>query len=116
MRPRGEIREALAVAVSRLAAERGPVSAREVAAAAQLTLPDGRVQTGVQYEVARLTLKDMARSVRPEVVRVGSCNEGGGKMRFALYEPAEAPGPDTPQPWGGIEALSSVMREWPGAG
>ena len=92
MRPRGEVRAALAQAVQALAAVRGPVSAREAAAEAQ-----------VGYEVARLTLKDMARSVRPEVVRVGSGKEGGERDWHALYEPVE------PQPWGGIEALANLM-------
>lgn len=108
MRPRGEVRAALAQAVQALAAVRGPVSAREAAAEAQ-----------VGYEVARLTLKDMARSVRPEVVRVGSAKAAGSREWRALYEPA-GPGEPAdlqdagevavPQPWGGIEALAGVMR------
>ena len=56
MRPRGEVREALAATVARLAAELGPVSCRQVAAHAQ-----------VGFEKARLTLLDMARSGQVQV-------------------------------------------------
>lgn len=102
-RPRGEVRQALADAVCRLAAERGPVSAREAAAAAQ-----------VGYEVAARTLENMVRSAAPEVLVAGQ-GKLAGQRWHALYEPvtAQALDADVPQPWGGIEALGSVMRTWP---
>ena len=98
MRPRGEVRAALAAAVARLAAEQGPVSAREVACAVQ-----------ANHEVVRLTLKDMARSARPEVVRVGSSNDGNNKTWNALYEPAQQVAPSV---GGDTAALTSACRSW----
>lgn len=102
MRPRGEVRQALFEAVQRLAAEHGPVSAREVAAAAQ-----------VGYEVASRTLENMVRSAAPEVTVAGQ-GKLAGQRWHALYEPVTAAlvDPDLPQPWGGIEALAGVVQGW----
>lgn len=99
-RPRGEVRQALAEAIRSLVAVRGPVSSREAAAAAQ-----------VGYDLARETIKDMVRSARPEVVIAGH-HKPPGQRWHTLYEPAILEDDDTPQPWGGIEALTSVVKGW----
>jgi hypothetical protein len=95
MRPRGEVREALAVAVARLAAARGPVSCREVAAHAQ-----------VGFETARLTLLNMVRAGQVQVA--GKEKPAGSTFWHNLYEPPADE--EAPLAWGGIETLDSAMR------
>lgn len=97
-RPRGEVRQALADAIARLHAERGAVSGREMAEAAQ-----------VGYEVARETIKDMRRA--GELIAAGSVRQAGQRWH-TLYEPASAAEHDLPeaQAWCGIEALAGVMH------
>ena len=84
------------MAVARLAAERGPVSCREVAAHAQ-----------VGFEAARLTLLNMVRAGQVQVA--GKEKPAGSTFWHNLYEP---PTDEEPPPlaWGGIETLDSAMR------
>lgn len=96
MRPRGEVRQALAIALGQLHQERGAVSAREVATVAQ-----------VAFEHARETLKDMTRA--GEVVIVGSAKLAGARWHN-LYEPASQ---EIDETWGSLEALAEVMRNFP---
>ena len=100
MRPRGEVRAALAVALARLHGERGPVSPREVAEAAN-----------VGYGLAAMTLRNMARA--GDAVLAGT-HKPKGRRWHRLYEPARALFDDVSvlQPWGGIEALASAMRSF----
>ena len=90
------MRQALADAIARLHAERGPVNYRVVAAATQ-----------VGFDVARVTLDNMARAGDLKVA--GREKPAGAAHWLNLYEPLGAPD-DTPQPWGGIEALAGVMH------
>jgi hypothetical protein len=97
VRPRGEVRMALMQAVERLVAVQGAVTWRQAAEAAQ-----------VGYEAARRTMDNMARA--GELKIVGSDKPAGSTQWQSLFEPNDA---DTPQAWGGIEALASVMRTFP---
>lgn len=96
-RPRGEVRQALAAAVGRLHGECGPVNFRQAAAAAQ-----------VGFDVAQVTLENMVRS--GELISAGKEKPAGATHWMTLYELAG--GDDTPQPWGGIEALADVVKAW----
>lgn len=97
MRPRGEVRAALAAALARLHCERGPVSPREVAEAAN-----------VGYGLAAMTLRNMARA--GDAVLAGT-HKPQGRRWHRLYEPAPPDAkPQRPLPWGGIEALACAMR------
>lgn len=100
-RPRGEVREALALAMERLYVERGAVSVREVAHAAQ-----------VGEAAARVTINDMIGS--GEVLVVGSAHLAGQRWH-RLLELASAQLEEMPQPWGGAEALAEVVKGWAGA-
>lgn len=84
MRPRGEIRQAVASAAGQLVAQRGSFTGRDVAQAAQ-----------VAFEKARLTLKDMVRA--GELVVVGDTTVPGVCRPLNVYtqpKPASAPGAD----------------------
>ena len=96
MRPRGEIRQVLADALTRLVAERGAVTCRQLAE-----------HTQVGYQAARDTIYNMRRA--GVVQMVGKARDAGEMRWHGLYEPA---GPDDylPQPWGGIELLASAMH------
>ena len=72
MRPRGEIRQAVAAAAGQLVAERGSFTGRDVAHAAQ-----------VAFEKARLTLKDMVRA--GELVVVGETTAPGVCRPLNVY-------------------------------
>lgn len=97
-RPRGEVRRALEVAVRTLAAERGPVSCRAIAEHAQ-----------VGYDAARMTLENMERAGQ---VRIAGHANPPGRRWHILYQPVSQDDDDTPQPWGGIEALASAVKGW----
>ena len=97
MRPRGEVREALAKALEQLHQVQGAVSARELASATQ-----------VGFEKARETLKDMARSGEIDVA--GKSKNAGETAWCNLYEPKSATADQVPLAWGGIEALADVMH------
>jgi hypothetical protein len=109
-RPQGEIRQALAGAAERLVIERGlvvdgtavdGVTWRDMAAAAQ-----------VGWDVARITVKDMARA--GDLARIGKTKPAGSDRWMTVFVPATMVGDDAwPQPWGGIEALASAMRPGP---
>lgn len=99
MRPRGEIREALAGTLARLAPERGALNCLELAAASQV----GRL-------AAMDTLRNMVRA--GEVLIVGREKPAGSRRWHKLYELA-ADAEEAPQAWGGIEALAEVMRRLP---
>jgi hypothetical protein len=94
LRARGEVRQALAMAVAELAALKGPVSSREAAA---------HVQVG--FDLARRTLDNMARA--GEVVVAGYGKAPGARWHN-LYEPAVDA--DVTKPWGGIEDLDAAVR------
>ena len=94
-RPRGEIRQVLSDALAQLVVERGAVTCRQLAE-----------HTQVGYLAARETMFNMRRA--GEVAIVGKARDAGEVHWQSLYEPAMAD--DTPQPWGGIEALASAMH------
>ena len=114
MRPRGEVRAALAGAFERLVRERGLVA--EGTAVDGVPWRDAAMAAQVGFEAARETVKNMTRA--GELVRVGAKKAAGTNRWEGLYAPAvlAAEIGDTPQPWGGIEALAQVMRDWPGPG
>jgi predicted ArsR family transcriptional regulator len=96
-RPPGRVREALASALEQLHAQHGPLSARELAAAAQV----GR-------NAAVIALKNMVRDGVVEIVDERGRDDG---VRWHnRYKPASQNIGDTPQAWGGIEALADAMR------
>lgn len=98
MRPRGEVREALAAAITRLHAEQGAVTCRTLAQAANVGL-----------DKARETIRAMAAA--GEVVQVGVARTPGQPW-CALYEPAApAEGAGTLQ---ALEALAGVVQGWAG--
>lgn len=99
MRPRQEIRSLLAGTVPQLCAERGPVTADQVAQAA-----------GIDVETCRWQLRNMVDA--GELVKCGRDKPAGATHWQSLYEPATNIG-DPIQPWGGIEALADVMRTFP---
>ncbi|MEO8806603.1 MAG: hypothetical protein ABI433_11000 [Burkholderiaceae bacterium] len=78
MRPRGEVREALASAASALALEReqGAATWRQIAARAQ-----------VGYSVAHDTIRNMARA--GELADVGAEQPPGSARLHRLYRPAQ---------------------------
>lgn len=81
MRPRGEIRQAVASAAGQLVAQRGCFTGRDVAHAAQ-----------VAFEKTRRTLLDMVRA--GELVVVGETNVPGICRPLNIYtqpEPEKAP-------------------------
>ena len=50
-----------------------------------------------------------------DLVAVGSEKREHSNRWMRIYEPAPPPepaSPDTPQPWGGIEALADVLQVW----
>ena len=98
MRPRGEVRDALARAVERLNGVQGAVTSRQAAEAAC-----------VGYDVARSTMKNMVAA--GELLRVGKEHRPGWERWQTLYEVA----PSQPaHPWGGdSRALVTVMRVFP---
>lgn len=75
MRPRGDVRQALARAAEMLHVERGAVTHRDLAERAQ-----------VGYECARRTVDNMAEA--GELRRVGHAKTAGGKW-MTLFEPGE---------------------------
>ena len=101
MRPRGEVREALAAAIARLHAEQGAVTCRTLAQAANVGL-----------DKARETIRAMTAA--GEVVQVGVARTPGQPW-CALYEPA-APteGPDGAGTLQALEALAGVVQGWAG--
>lgn len=103
MRPRGEIRAALAGTLARLAPERGALNCLELAAASQV----GRL-------AAMDTLRNMVRA--GEVLIVGAAKPAGSRRWHKLYELAPPEADDAPQAWGGIEALAQVMHSLPAGG
>lgn len=96
MRPRGEIREALASAVAQLVPEVGPVNYLQAAQAAR-----------VGFDAAQRTLENMARA--GELVRAGKHKPPGSPHWHNLYELPAPDADDTPRAWGGIEALASAV-------
>lgn len=103
-RPRGivgEVRQALQQAAVELYQLQGAVTHRAICERAQ-----------VGYEVGRLTVKNMANA--GELRRVGKEKQAGSSRWVTLFEPVlDDEDDDSPQPWGGIEALASVVAEWP---
>lgn len=94
-RPRGEIREAIHGALMQLGSGGAAAAVRQLAEASQ-----------VGYDVARQTLRDMARAGEAQVV--GYDKPQGSNRWNAMYALAEDDA--APQPWGGIEALAEVMK------
>ncbi|KQV85450.1 hypothetical protein [Rhizobacter sp. Root1221] len=102
MRPRGEIRDALAQAFIRLLSDRGllvegvavdGVSVRESAAAAQ-----------VGFDAARRTVENMVRA--GQLVRISSVKRAGSQHWEGLYAPAEfVPGHAC-----GVAALANALQ------
>lgn len=105
MRPRGEIRDALAGTLARLVQERGAVDCLQLAAASQV----GRLATSD-------TLRNMVRA--GQVLIVGRAKPPGLRRWHKLYELAQTGdgADDAPQAWGGIEALAEVMHAMPCGG
>lgn len=92
MRPRGEVRQAVASAAGMLAQRQGSFTGREVAGLAQ-----------VGFEKARLTLKDMVRA--EEIVVVGETRAPGVCRPLNVYAPA------TPRATPGAD-LMRVVQCW----
>jgi hypothetical protein len=97
MRPRGEIRTALAQQLPELVAHRGPVSSRTVAALLH-----------VEPCVARWVLRNMASA--GEVAAVGAEKPVGSGRWHPLYEPAR-PVVHSGR-WAGLERLNDAMRRF----
>lgn len=95
MRPRGEVRLAMASAVDTLAGARGAFTSRDAAYAAQ-----------VEFELARLTLQDMRRA--GELQAVGQMAVPGIKRPLTLYAPTKPRGTELD----GAAALQGVVRRW----
>lgn len=95
MRPRGEIREALATAARALHAEQGAATWREIAARAQ-----------VGYGAAHDTIRNMARS--GELADVGGHKPPGSDRYHRLYEPAQRANFATAT----TGDLDQVVRQW----
>jgi hypothetical protein len=93
MRPRGEIREALASAAVSLAAEHGSSTWLDMAHAAQ-----------VGAKVACKTVKNMV--LAGELERRGERPVPGARRPMALYAPRD---------WsvGSLSPLDDVLRSWP---
>ena len=98
MRPRGEIRQALATAADALAAERGAFTWRDVAEAAQ-----------VGYRAARATVDNMARS--GELEPVGNEKRAHSRRWMTLYAPRQEPG-NWATSTTGADGLAGVMQGW----
>jgi len=94
MRPRGEIRQAIAAA-----AEQGPGTWRDFAERAR-----------VGYEAAQRTVENMARA--GQLVPAGTAKRAHSNHWMCLYEARVPEGDDVPQPWGGIEALADAVASW----
>lgn len=94
MRPRGEVRQAVTVALEQLHELQGAASARDVACRAQ-----------VAFGHADTTLKNMARAGAVTIVGKGRLP---GQRWHHLYQPRAADDPR--QAWGGLEALAAAMR------
>lgn len=92
-RPRGEVREALAVALEQLHKVQGAVSARELAAAAKVSI-----------DHAEKTLENMAIAGQVAVVGHG---KRPGERWHNLYEPA---GDDVDE--SADDPLTAVMRSF----
>lgn len=91
MRPRGEVRQAVAVAAGTLVQQRGCFTGREVAHCAQ-----------VAFEKARLTLKDMVQA--GELVVIGQARAPGVCKPLNLYAQP------VPQQAVGADLLRAVQR------
>ncbi len=97
-RPRGEIREALRCALGQLSVGGAAATVKQLAGASK-----------VGYEVARVTLKDMARAGEAEVV---GYDKPAGEVRWMAMYALKDPQADWPQPWAGIE---DALRPLPAA-
>jgi hypothetical protein len=92
VRPRGEIRDAIADAARALKAEQGAATWKELAARAR-----------VGFDLGFETVRNMARS--GELQTVGRVKAAGSGNWCKLYEPAE-PGPQL-----GLD-LERMLRSW----
>lgn len=92
MRPRGEVREALAEAARALKAEQGAATWRELAARAR-----------VGFDLGFETVRNMTRAGELQVV--GRAKAAGSSNWCKLYEPS-APGPQL-----GLD-LERTLRAW----
>lgn len=82
MRPRGEVRQVLASAVTELAAVPGPDGRRGC------TWRDVAARACVGWDAARKTLENMASA--GEVTRIGTRPVPGSRRPMTLYAPAGA--------------------------
>jgi hypothetical protein len=94
-RPHGEIREVLTQALQEYSSAGATI--RQLAEAKQ-----------VGYEVARRTVENLVRS---GVVESVGREKLAGETHWAAHVYALVHIEDTPQPWGGIEALAEVMKD-----
>ncbi len=99
MRPRGEVRQAVAAAAWSLAEVRGAFTFRDVAAHSQ-----------VGYEKTRETLKDMARA--GELLVVGETRAAGVSRPLNLYRPAEPVASRASGAGADMSHLVQAVRRW----
>ena len=102
MRPRGEIRAALAAAFRRLVQERGLVVDGQ--AVDGVSWRDAAISAQVGFEAAQRTVENMVRA--GELVRVSASKRAGSQHWEGLY----APPPPTPAPACEPDGLDAVMR------
>jgi hypothetical protein len=96
MRPRGEIREAMADAFLRLVLERGLVV--DGVAVDGVTSREAATAARVGFDLARRTTENMLQA--GELVRVGRVKPAGSQHWSGLYAPASfaAPAPERASP------------------